>query len=108
MKVMGLTRQRNYQGRWDALISKCTDCFNHLLKIAPKRKRNYILDQTNVYPSARGRKMNSFKGFNVKTIVVVPDNTEFIRRTKSRAAEEGKEVPIPAILEMKTNFVLPD
>ena len=45
MKVMGLPRLRNYHGRWESLIEKCTDCFNTLLKVASKRKRNYILDQ---------------------------------------------------------------
>jgi heterogeneous nuclear ribonucleoprotein U-like protein 1 len=49
MKVMGLTRQKNYSGRWDQLISKCTDCFNVLIKIASKRRRNYILDQVKYY-----------------------------------------------------------
>ena len=48
MKVMGLLRKGNYHGRWEALISKCTDCFNVLMKIAKRRRRNYILDQTNV------------------------------------------------------------
>ena len=62
MKVMGLRRQGNYSGRWDELISKCTNCFNELMKIAKQRKRNYILDQTNVYPTARSRKMKDFKG----------------------------------------------
>ena len=108
MKVMGLTRAGNYSGRWDALITKCTECFNILLKIAIKRKRNYILDQTNVYPTARSRKMKDFKEFSIKTIVVVPNDQEYLRRSKLRAEEEGKEVPQEAILNMKANFVLPD
>ena len=53
MKVQGLKRKGNYHGRWDVLISKCTECFNDILKIAAKRRRNYILDQTNVFPTAR-------------------------------------------------------
>ena len=80
MKVMGLTRQRNYHGRWEVLISKCTECFDVLMKIAAKRRRHYILDQTNVFPLARIRKMKDFKGYNCKTIVVVPDDQEFKRR----------------------------
>ena len=63
MKVMGLRRQKNYSGRWDELIKKCSECFNVLMRIAKQRKRNYILDQTNVYPTARSRKMKDFKGY---------------------------------------------
>ena len=84
MKVMGLRRQKNYSGRWDELISKCSECFNVLMRIAKQRKRNYILDQTNVYPTARSRKMKDFKGYIVKTIVVVPTNDEFQRRCQER------------------------
>lgn len=45
MKVMGLPRKKNYSGRWDVLIDKATKCLNRLLEIAPRKKRNYILDQ---------------------------------------------------------------
>ena len=45
MKVNGLPRKKNYHGRWEVLISKCMECFNDLLKLAAKRRRNYILDQ---------------------------------------------------------------
>ena len=48
MKIEGLPRSRNYHGRWEVLIDKCTDCFNTILGMASKKKRNYILDQTNV------------------------------------------------------------
>ena len=54
------------------------------MRIAKQRKRNYILDQTNVYPTARSRKMKDFKGYIVKTIVVVPTNDEFQRRCQER------------------------
>jgi hypothetical protein len=42
---MGLPRKRNYAGRWDVLIDKCTKCLVKLLEIASHRRRNYILDQ---------------------------------------------------------------
>lgn len=45
MKVMGLPRKRNYAGRWDNLIDKCTKCLNKLLFMATKRRRNFIIDQ---------------------------------------------------------------
>jgi hypothetical protein len=30
MKVMNLARWKNYHGRWDVLISKCTKCFEEV------------------------------------------------------------------------------
>ncbi|OPJ84858.1 hypothetical protein AV530_008914 [Patagioenas fasciata monilis] len=47
MRVMGLRRQRNYAGRWDVLIQQATQCLNRLIQIAARKRRNYILDQTN-------------------------------------------------------------
>ena len=108
MKVEGLPRSKNYHGRWEVLIDKCTDCFNSLLEIASKRKRNYILDQTNVFPTARARKLKAFQDMCCKAIVVVPTDAEFQRRCTNRTYEFGKEIPESAILNMKANFVLPE
>lgn len=108
MKVMGLPRKRNYSGRWDVLIEKSTKCLNKLLEMASKTPRNYILDQTNVYPTAQRRKMRPFEGFKRRAIVIVPTDEEFIRRCQKREKEEGKDVPDIAVLEMKANFVMPE
>ncbi|XP_060768561.1 heterogeneous nuclear ribonucleoprotein U-like protein 1 [Neoarius graeffei] len=108
MKVMGLRRQRNYAGRWDILISQATQCLNRLIQIAARKKRNYILDQTNVYGSAQRRKMRPFEGFQRKAIVICPTDEDLKERTLKRTDEEGKDVPDHAVLEMKANFVLPD
>lgn len=107
MKVIGLPRKRNYQGRWDVLIDKCTRCLNKLLDIASSRRRNYILDQTNVYPTAQRRKMRNFYGFQRRAIVIVPTAEEAKVRSVKRAAVEGKDVPDSAIMEMKANFGAP-
>ncbi|XP_069692636.1 heterogeneous nuclear ribonucleoprotein U-like protein 1 isoform X2 [Periplaneta americana] len=108
MKMMGLPRKRNYAGRWDVLIDKCTKCLVKLLDVASRRRRNYILDQTNVYPSAQRRKMRGFEGFVRRAVVVVPTDEEFKRRCEKREKVEGKDVPDSAVLEMKANFVLPE
>ncbi|XP_003198760.2 heterogeneous nuclear ribonucleoprotein U-like protein 1 [Danio rerio] len=108
MKVMGLRRQRNYAGRWDVLIQQATQCLNRLIQIAARKKRNYILDQTNVYGSAQRRKMRPFEGFQRKAIVICPTDEDLKDRTLKRTDEEGKDVPDHAVLEMKANFVLPD
>lgn len=107
MKVMGLPRKRNYAGRWDVLIQKSTKCLNKLMEMGAHVHRNFILDQTNVYPSAQKRKMRAFEGFVRKAVVLVPSDEEFERRVAKRESEEGKDVPDSAVLEMKANFGLP-
>uniref|UniRef100_A0A8C0VAH9 Heterogeneous nuclear ribonucleoprotein U like 1 n=1 Tax=Cyanistes caeruleus TaxID=156563 RepID=A0A8C0VAH9_CYACU len=101
MRVMGLRRQRNYAGRWDVLIQQATQCLNRLIQIAARKRRNYILDQTNVYGSAQRRKMRPFQGFQRKAIVICPTDQELRERTVRRTDEEGKDVPDHAVLEMK-------
>ncbi|CAL1526307.1 unnamed protein product [Lymnaea stagnalis] len=108
MRVMGLPRKRNYAGRWEVLIDKATKCLNKLFTMAAKRRRNYILDQTNVYGSARRRKMKNFTGFYRIGAVIQPADLELERRSKKRTQEDGKVVPESAVLEMKANFSLPE
>ncbi|KAK9511011.1 hypothetical protein O3M35_005666 [Rhynocoris fuscipes] len=108
MKVMGLPRRANYSGRWDVLIDKCTKCLNKLMDVGSHRRRNFILDQTNVYPAAQRRKMRNFEGFTRKAVVIVPTEEEFKTRTQKQAQEEKKDVPENAVMEMKANFCLPD
>ncbi|KAJ3591237.1 hypothetical protein NHX12_009183 [Muraenolepis orangiensis] len=108
MKVMGLRRQKNYAGRWDILIQQATQCLNRLIEIAARKRRNYILDQTNVYGSAQRRKMRPFEGFQRKAIVVCPTDEDLKERTLKQTDEQGKDVPDHAVLEMKANFTLPE
>ncbi|XP_050722479.1 heterogeneous nuclear ribonucleoprotein U-like protein 1 isoform X2 [Eriocheir sinensis] len=108
MKVNGLPRRRNYSGRWEALIERCTKCLNKLLELAYKRRRNFIVDQTNVYPSAQRRKMKGFAGFKRRAVVICPTDEDLKKRTEKREKEEGKDVPEKAVLEMKANFKLPE
>ncbi|XP_040179190.1 heterogeneous nuclear ribonucleoprotein U-like protein 1 isoform X3 [Rana temporaria] len=108
MRVMGLRRQRNYAGRWDVLIQQATKCLNQLIQIASRRKRNYILDQTNVYGTAQRRKMRPFEGFQRKAVIICPTDADLLDRIVKRTDEEGKDVPDSAVLEMKANFSLPE
>ncbi|CAF0732525.1 unnamed protein product [Didymodactylos carnosus] len=108
MKISGLYRRDNYHNRWDALIDRSTKCLNKLFQIAINRKRNYIIDQTNVYASARRRKMLTFENFYRRAVVVIPSDEEYQKRKKLQEEREGKEVPEKAIHEMKANFDLPE
>ena len=108
MRIFGLTRKRNYHGRWDALIKQATGCLNTWLKIAERRVRNYIIDQTNVYFTARRRKMNNFRGYKRIAIVVINEHKILADRSEKVEREEGKIIPVSAVMEMKANFSLPE
>merc|ERR1719259_1475413 len=80
---------------------------NALFKRAYQVPRNYIIDQTNVYPTAQRRKMMGFAGCHRRAVVICPTDDDLKRRTAKREAEEGKDVPDEAVLQMKGNFKLP-
>jgi hypothetical protein len=79
----------------------CVNCYFHIFDIiaissfienclaASRRKRNYILDQTNVYASARRRKMKPFNGFYRVAAVIQPEDPEMQRRSTKRTVEDG-------------------
>ncbi|CAG5116918.1 unnamed protein product [Candidula unifasciata] len=106
MRVVGTSRA--YPDRWQMLIEMATECFDVLLRTAASKKRNYILDQTNVYASARKRKLTQFSGFRRVAVVVQPDDTELLRRSQKRTKETKKEIPFLEIRKMKANYSLPE
>ncbi|KAK6932485.1 hypothetical protein RJ641_002109 [Dillenia turbinata] len=107
MKVPGLLRKHNYGERFDLLMDRATGIFNTLLSRASKTPRNYIVDQTNVYKSARKRKLKPFANFQKIAVVIFPTPDQLRFRSEKRVKEMGKEVPADAINEMLANFVLP-
>ena len=76
------------------------------LLTASKRKRNYILDQTNVYASARKRKMKNFAGFQRVCAVMQPDDQELQQRSWKRTHEDGQYM-LDAITMLTTPTVEP-
>ncbi|KAF8391424.1 hypothetical protein HHK36_023729 [Tetracentron sinense] len=107
MKVPGLLRKNNYGERFDRLMDRATGIFNTLLARASKTPRSYILDQTNVYKSARKRKLKPFVNYRKIAVVVFPKPDELKLRAEKRSKEMGKEVPAEAVNEMLANYVLP-
>lgn len=63
----GLLRKHNYGERFDCLMDRATKIFNVLLSRASRIRRNFIIDQTNVYKSARKRKLKPF-AYYIKVI----------------------------------------
>lgn len=106
MKVMGLPRKTNHQGKWEVVIDKCSRALTKLLDVAARKRRNYILDQNNVYLTAQKRKMRHFHGFQRKAIVVLPSEEEYQARSTKPEYLETK-CPDNTIQEMKANFTAP-
>ncbi|XP_021740442.1 heterogeneous nuclear ribonucleoprotein U-like protein 1 [Chenopodium quinoa] len=107
MKVPGLQRKSNYGERFDRLMDRASGILNTLLSRASKVTRNYIIDQTNVYMSARRRKLKPFANFHKIAVVVFPRQEELKLRDEKRFKDMGKEVPPEAVNEMLANLVLP-
>ncbi|XP_011087023.2 heterogeneous nuclear ribonucleoprotein U-like protein 1 [Sesamum indicum] len=107
MKVPGLLRKHNYGERFDRLMDRATKIFNVLLSRASKIPRNFIIDQTNVYKSARKRKLKPFANYIKIAVVVFPTAEELKLRADKRFKEMGKEVPAEAVNQMLANYTLP-
>lgn len=67
LQVPGLLRMHNYSERFDHLMDRATTIFNVLLSRASTIRRNIIVDQTNVYKTARKRKLKPF-AYYIKVI----------------------------------------
>ncbi|XP_074583669.1 uncharacterized protein LOC141839749 isoform X1 [Curcuma longa] len=107
MKVPGLMRKNNYGERFERLMDRATGIFNILLSRAANTARNYILDQTNVYKSARNRKLRVFVNYRKIAVVIFPSQDDLRLRAERRFKEMGKDVPVEAVNEMIANYILP-
>uniref|UniRef100_A0A8C3U9I5 B30.2/SPRY domain-containing protein n=1 Tax=Catharus ustulatus TaxID=91951 RepID=A0A8C3U9I5_CATUS len=83
------------------LTQQAAQCLSKLVQIAPRARRNFILDQCNVYNSGQRRKLSAFKGFSRKVVVIVPAEPDWEQRLEQRRQAEGDDVPESVMLEMK-------
>ncbi|KAJ8405148.1 hypothetical protein AAFF_G00321390 [Aldrovandia affinis] len=95
-------------GQEEQVIQQATQCVSQLIKVAARRRRNYILDQANVYASAQRRKLLRFRGFQRKAVVICPTDEEWKRRLAMHQKEEAEEVPDMSLLKVKVSFTLPE
>ncbi|KAF5296053.1 hypothetical protein FQA39_LY12675 [Lamprigera yunnana] len=107
MTVNGNPLKNSHKNRWGVVLDRLMKCVNILVETAALRRRNYIIDQTNVFPSAQRRKMRLFEGFKRQAVVVVVGDDEQVKRQTQQEAQDGKDVPDSAMLEMKANMSLP-
>jgi heterogeneous nuclear ribonucleoprotein U-like protein 1 len=99
---------------FERLIPSLYDCLKMWIKLASRRHRNILIDQTNVYPITKDKgKVHEFRGMNRKAVVLVPSDEDYLVRieTQKKTGESQKDRYVSsedAIMEMKAVFKLPE
>jgi len=106
MRVYNMRRKGNFEERFKRCMSMASKAFNELVNIAKTKKRNYVLDQTNVFTKARSRKIQNFHQYHKVAAVCVPTMKNYEER-KAACARKNKVVPEDIVNKMINNFEIP-
>ncbi|XP_050294295.1 heterogeneous nuclear ribonucleoprotein U-like protein 1 isoform X2 [Anthonomus grandis grandis] len=107
MTVEGEPIKSRFNGCWKLLVDRMQKFLNYQTDQASLRRRNYIIDQTNVFSNAQRRKLRGFDGFKRKAVVLVCEDEEQARRLKEQQQDYGKFVPDSTLYDLKAQMELP-
>uniref|UniRef100_UPI003AAF542B heterogeneous nuclear ribonucleoprotein U-like protein 2 n=1 Tax=Centroberyx gerrardi TaxID=166262 RepID=UPI003AAF542B len=95
-------------GQKESRLQQACQCLTELIKMAAHTPGNYILDQCNVLFSARRHKLQLFRGFRRRAVVVFPSAEEWKRRLAQHQTRDGEQIPDTALLKLQVSCSLPE
>ncbi|XP_029918595.1 heterogeneous nuclear ribonucleoprotein U-like protein 2 [Myripristis murdjan] len=95
-------------GQRESRLQQASQCLTELIKTAAQTPGNYILDQSNVLFSARRHKLQLFRGFRRRVVVLFPSAEEWRRRLAQQELEDGEHIPETALLKLQVSCTLPE
>lgn len=108
-RLEGKRRKKTDEGH-EALMKNVMTVLTKLYQLCPKKTRNFIYDQNNVYEVAQKTKMEAFTDFKRKAVLLVPTHDNLRRRTSDakRKGDNIHDVPFGDLCDMKCEFHQPE
>jgi len=101
-------QKSTYSEVFQTYIKEATRNMYNELQSALKERKNIIWDQTNLTANSRKKKLANVPNIYFKeAIMFIISDDELLKRVAKRKEEDGKEIPLHVLRNMKNNFEIP-